>query len=168
MSGPTRSLTIQWHDPLATARGANGRTGLAFLRAIIAGEVPPAPMQSTMGFALISADDGLVRFRLESPGEHLYNPMNSVHGGVAATLLDSAMGSAVMSTLDENTAYTTCDFTVHLTRAMTTRTGPAIAEGRVLHRGKRIVTALGRLTDADGRVLAHGSTTCLLLERPAG
>jgi uncharacterized protein (TIGR00369 family) len=149
---------------MATARGAEGRTGLALLRAIIDGTVPPAPIQATLGFDLVAADDGLVRFQMV-PGEQHYNPMNGVHGGVACVLLDSAMSSAVMSTLDEKTAYTTADIMVHLTRPMSAGTGLVTAEGRVVHRGNRVATAEGRLTDGEGRLLAHATTTCVLLER---
>jgi uncharacterized protein (TIGR00369 family) len=159
-----RARTVTWQDPLSTARGASGRTGIAFLRAILDGAIPPAPIQATLGFDLIAAEEGVARFRL-LPGEHLYNPMNGVHGGVACTLLDSAMGSAVMTTLDEKTGYTTADLTVHLTRAISAKTGPIVAEGRVVHRGSRVATAEGRLTDGEGRLLAHGTTTCLLIDR---
>jgi uncharacterized protein (TIGR00369 family) len=159
-----RTRTVTWHDPIETAQGAAGRTGLAFLKAIMAGTLRPAPIQATLGFDLVFAEPGIVRFRLV-PGEHLYNPMNGVHGGVACTLLDSAMGSAVMSTLDERSAYTTADILVHLTRPVGVKTGPVVAEGRVLHRGSRVATAEGRLTDEEGRLLGHATTTCLLLER---
>jgi uncharacterized protein (TIGR00369 family) len=159
-----RTRHVTWTDPLATARGAAGRTGLAFLRAILDGTIPPAPIQATMGFDLIAAEEGVARFRA-MPAEHLYNPMNGVHGGVACTLLDSAMGSAVMTTLDEKTGYSTLDLTVHLTRPISAKTGPIVAEGRVVHRGSRIATAEGRLTDGEGRLLAHATTTCILMER---
>jgi uncharacterized protein (TIGR00369 family) len=159
-----RSRSVTWQDPMATAGGAAGRTGLAFLKAILDGTVPPAPIQATLGFDLVAVEDGIARFRLD-PGEHLYNPMNGVHGGVACTLLDSAMGSAVMTTLDERTAYVTADVVVHLTRAITSKTGPIVAEGRVVHRGTRVATAEGRLTDGEGRLLAHSTTTCVLMER---
>jgi uncharacterized protein (TIGR00369 family) len=137
---------------------------LAFLKAIIEGAIPPAPIQATLGFDLIFAEEGLARFRL-APGEHLYNPMNGVHGGVACTLLDSAMGSAVMTTLDEKTGYSTADIIVHLTRPISVKTGPIVAEGRVVHRGSRVATAEGRLTDQEGRLLAHATATCVLTER---
>jgi uncharacterized protein (TIGR00369 family) len=159
-----RTRHVTWQDPMATAQGAAGRTGSAFLKAILDGTIPPAPIQSTLGFDLTVVEEGLVRFRM-TPGEHLYNPMNGVHGGVAGTLLDSAMGSAVMSTLDEKTGYVTADIVVHLTRPISVRTGPIVAEGRVVHRGSRLATAEGRLTDAEGRLLAHATTTCMLLER---
>jgi uncharacterized protein (TIGR00369 family) len=159
-----RRRSVTWNDPMLTATGASGRTGLQFLRAILEGQLPPAPIQATLGFELVAAEEGLVRFEL-TPGEHLYNPMGGVHGGVACTLLDSAMGSAVMSTLDAKTGYTTADLTVHLTRGISVKTGPILAEGRVLHRGSRVATAEGRLTDREGRLLAHATITSLLLER---
>jgi len=159
-----RSRTIRWHDPVTTARAAAGRTGMEFLRAIVAGEIPPAPIQYTLGFDLVAVDEGVVRFRC-LPDESHYNPMNGVHGGIACTLLDSAMGSAVLTTLDETKAYTTVDLTVHLTRPITTRTGPIVAEGRVVHRGGRVATAEGRVTDERGTLLAHATTTCLIIDR---
>jgi uncharacterized protein (TIGR00369 family) len=159
-----RTRTVIWTDPLSIARGAAGRTGIAFLRAILDGTLPAAPIQATLGFDLVAVDEGLARFRLV-PGEHLYNPMGGVHGGVACTLLDSAMGSAVLTTVDEKTGYTTADLIVHLTRPISAHTGPIVAEGRVVHRGNRVATAEGRLTDGTGRVLAHGTTTCLLIDR---
>jgi wobble nucleotide-excising tRNase/acyl-coenzyme A thioesterase PaaI-like protein len=96
--------TTEWDDPLAPAGGATGRSGIAFLRAILDGATPPAPIQAMLGFDLVEVEEGVVRFRL-TPGEHRYNPMNAVHGGVACVLLDSAMGSAAMTTLDEKTGY---------------------------------------------------------------
>jgi uncharacterized protein (TIGR00369 family) len=162
-----RTSTAPGHDSLATPGAAAGRSGIAFLQGILDGATPPAPIQSTLGFDLIDVREGAARFRL-SPGEHLYNPMNAVHGGVACVLLDSAMGSAAMTTLDEKTAYTTVDLTVHLTRAIQASTGPITAEGRVLHRGQRVVVTEGRLTDEQGRLLAHATGTCLLFERPVG
>jgi uncharacterized protein (TIGR00369 family) len=159
-----RTRTITWNDPLATAAGAEGRTGLEFLRAIIDGVVPPPPIGETLSFALIGAEEGLARFR-GTPDELHMNPMNQVHGGYAATLLDSAMGSAVMSTLDKDTAYTTVELSIRLTRGIMPKSGAIVAEGRIVHRGSRIATAEGRLTDAEGRLLAHGTTTCLLMPR---
>ena len=142
-----RTLTITWNDPLATASGAAGRSGLEFLRAIIDGQVPPPPIGETLGFSLLSAEEGVARFR-GTPEEHHMNPMNQVHGGYAATLLDSAMGSAVMSTLDKDTAYTTVELSIRLTRGIMPNTGPIIAEGRIVYRGSRIATAEGRLVES--------------------
>jgi uncharacterized protein (TIGR00369 family) len=159
-----RARTVTWEDPMTTARGASGRTGLLFLRAILDGTIPPAPVQATLGFDLVAVEEGLARFAM-TPGEHLYNPMNGVHGGVACTLLDSAMGSAVMSTLDANTGYVTADVVVHLTRPITSGSGRIVAEGRIVHRGSRLATAEGRLEDAAGRLLAHATSTCILSPR---
>jgi uncharacterized protein (TIGR00369 family) len=159
-----RTRTIEWQDPMHTARAAAGRSGLEFLKAIAAGDVPQPPISPALGFALVSAEEGVARFRGE-PAEYQYNPMGAVHGGWAATLLDSAMGSAIMTTLDAETGYTTTQLTIYLTRAIDAGTGPVIAEGRVIHRGGRVATAEGRLTDERGRLLAHGSTSCLVMPR---
>jgi uncharacterized protein (TIGR00369 family) len=91
--------------------------------------------------------------------------MGAVHGGYACTLLDSAMGCAVMTTLDERSAYTTARLAVQLVRPITIATGPVLAEGRVVHRGSRVATAEGRLVDEAGKLLAHATTTCLILPR---
>lgn len=93
------------------------------------------------------------------------NPAGTVHGGVSATLLDSCMGLAVQSTLEQGMGQTTLEFKISLVRPITPETGPIRAEGVVLSRGRRIGTAEGRITDAGGRLLAHGTTTCLIFER---
>jgi uncharacterized protein (TIGR00369 family) len=140
------------------------RTGLDLLRAICTGELPQAPISKTLAFELIDANEGVTRFR-GHPSKEQYNPMGQVHGGWACTLLDSAMGAAVMTTLDADTGYTTTQLAIHLTGTIDADTGPVVAEGRVLHRGKRVATAEAKLTDARGRLLAHGTTSCLLLSR---
>jgi uncharacterized protein (TIGR00369 family) len=160
-----RTRTIQWDDPALTAGAAKGKTGLAFLRGILEGLTPVAPIQKTLGFELVAAEEGLARFR-SMPGEHMYNPMGGVHGGVACTLLDSAMGCAVMTTCDEKTGYTTVELSMHLTRPITLKSGPITAEGRILNRGSRLVTVEARLTDEQDRLLAHATSTCLLMQRP--
>ena len=162
----TRTRTVDFEEPAATASGALGKTGIEFLRDILAGKLPAAPIQAALGFELVEVADGFARFQL-IPGEHLYGPLNSVHGGVAATLLDSAMGAAVITTLDEATGCSTATMTVHFTRAINERTVKVLAEGWVVHRGSRLVTTEGRLTDEQGRLLAHGSATLALSERQA-
>ena len=159
-----RVHTFRWEDPAQIAAHADGLTGYQFLRGILEGTIPQAPILLGLGVALSAVEKGVVRFR-GTPREYMYNPMNGVHGGVACLVLDSAMGSAVMTTLDERTAYTTVDLTVHLTRPITVRTGPFTAEGRVMARGTRIATAEGRLVDEQDRLLAHATSTCLLIER---
>jgi uncharacterized protein (TIGR00369 family) len=125
-------------------------------------EIPHAPVAELLGFTLIELGDGQASFELD-PGERHYNPLGTVHGGIAATLLDSAMGVAVHTTLDEGQRYTTLELKVNFVRAITEDTGPVVATGSVIHRGGRVATAEARLTDADGRLLAHGTSTCLIM-----
>jgi uncharacterized protein (TIGR00369 family) len=160
----SRERQTEWADPQTLLRGIEGKTGLAFLTAIIKGELPAPPMCVTLGFKLVHAEEGLVKFE-GWPDEYQYNPMGSVHGGWSATLLDSAMGSAVASTLDTQSVYTTLDFTVHLVRTITKDTGPLTSEGKVVNRGSRVATAEGRLLDPTGKLYAHASTTCLVMPR---
>jgi uncharacterized protein (TIGR00369 family) len=148
------------------AAAALGKCGLELLKGVIEGRVPAAPIQATLGYQLIEVSDGFAKLEL-LPGEHLFNAHALVHSGVAATLLDSAMGTAVMTTLDAVTGYSTSTLSVHLTRAITPRTVKVLAEGWVVHRGSRLVTPEGRLTDEQGRLLAHGSATCALVDRPS-
>jgi uncharacterized protein (TIGR00369 family) len=157
-----RSLTVTWQDPAGLATRARDGSGLEFLRAIISGELPPAPIQELLGFELEEADEGRVVFSLE-PGEQHYNPIGSVHGGVAATLLDSAMGAAIHSTLPQGSGYTTLEVKFNLVRAITAKTGRVVAEGKVIHAGKTVATVEASLRSADGdKLLAHGTSTCLI------
>jgi uncharacterized protein (TIGR00369 family) len=138
-------------------------TGLETLRAIAAGEAPGAPIAELLGFAPVEAEEGRVVFAAE-PGPEHYNPIGTVHGGLAATLLDSAMGCAVHSTLPAGVGYTTLELKVNFTRPITSETGRILCEGTVVHRGGRVATAEGRVyAEADGKLLAHGTTTCLIL-----
>jgi uncharacterized protein (TIGR00369 family) len=140
------------------------RTGLQHLRAILSGEIPQAPISGTLDFRLVAAEEGSTRFE-GLPARAFENPYGTVHGGYACTLLDSAMGAAVMSTLDAESTYTTTQLTVNLTRPITRETGPVIAEGRVVHRGKRLATAEAFLRDGKGALLAHATTTCMIMAR---
>jgi uncharacterized protein (TIGR00369 family) len=162
MPDEDRTLTISWQDPAELAGRARGMAGLEFLRAIVSGELPPAPIQELMGFPLVEADEGRVVFSAE-PGEQHYNPIGVVHAGLAATMLDSAMGAAVHSTLEQGGGYTTLETKFNLVRPVTAASGEIRAEGQVVHRGSRVATAEGRVTSADGKLLAHGTSTCLIL-----
>jgi uncharacterized protein (TIGR00369 family) len=142
-----------------------GKTGIELLREALAGKLPTTALQATLGFVLAEVSDGFARYEL-APREDVHAVALAVHAGVPAMLLDAAMGAAVMTTLDAVTSYTTAMLTVHVTRAITARTVNVLAEGWVVHRGSRLVTAEGRLTDEQGRLLAHGSATCALTERP--
>ena len=137
-------------------------TGLEHLRGIVDGTIPQAPMAELMGFAPTEIEEGFAVFEGE-PTDALNNPMGTVHGGFAATILDSAMGCAVHSTLPAGGAYATLELSVNLIRPITAQTGRVRAEGRLIHAGRRAATAEGRLVAVDtGKLLAHGTTTCLI------
>jgi uncharacterized protein (TIGR00369 family) len=141
-------------------------TGLDQLLAIRDHTTPPAPIQELLGFDLVEVDHGTSTFRYQPDGRHR-NPLGTVHGGIAMTLLDSATGAAVHSTLTDGDGYATLETKVNLVRAIKPTTGPLRAEGRVLHRGTTVATAEGRLVGEDGRLYAHATSTCLILpQRP--
>jgi uncharacterized protein (TIGR00369 family) len=159
-----RSRTFSWSDPLATAAAARELPGIDAIRAIAAGELPPPPIASLLDFEIALVEPGRVVFAIE-PAEWMYNPIGSVHGGVAATLLDSSLGCAVHTVLDAGAAYTTTDLHVRYVRAMTADTGRVLADSRVVHVGRKLATAEGRLyAEADAaRLFAHATTSCLIL-----
>jgi uncharacterized protein (TIGR00369 family) len=134
-------------------------SGLEFLTAILAGTLPAPPICRTLDFRLVEADKGRAVF-VGNPARDFYNPIGSVHGGYASTLLDSCMGCAVHSMIDAGRGYATLELKVNLVRAITEKTGAVRAEGRIIHAGRTTATAEGRLTDAAGKLLAHGTTTC--------
>jgi uncharacterized protein (TIGR00369 family) len=139
--------------------------GLDFVRAIFDGSLPAPPIMQTIEPFGCSAEPGLVVMN-SIPGFRHYNPIGSVHGGYAATLLDSAMGLAVHTMLPPGTGYTTLEFKISFIKGISHDTGPVRSEGRTLSLGRRIATAEGRITDAKGRLLAHATTTCLVFEMP--
>ena len=138
-------------------------SGWEFVRGLADGTLPLNMIARTLGYDVVAAERGRVLVAVEPSDEHL-NPAGTVHGGLAATLLDSAMGLAVQSTLEKGFAQTTVEFKISLMRPITPETGRITAEGRVLNCGRRVGTAEGRLTDDNGRLLAHGTTTCLIFE----
>jgi uncharacterized protein (TIGR00369 family) len=162
-SSAERSRTFSWHDPLETAARASSLSGVQYMTAIAEGTIPPPPIAQLMGFSLIEVERGRAVFAFE-PAEWMYNPIGTIHGGVAATLLDSCMGCAVHTTLDPGSAYTTTDLQVRYIRGMTAGMGRVLAEGTVVHSGGRIATAEGRLiVEADEKLIAHASTGCVIL-----
>jgi uncharacterized protein (TIGR00369 family) len=135
--------------------------GLGFLKAMIAGVIPQAPMFDLLGFRLVEAEHGRTVFE-GSPAAGHYNPFGVAHGGLAASMLDSALGLAIYSTLPAGNAITTLELKVNLVRAITKDTGPLRAEGRVIHCGRTVATADSDLKDASGKLYAHANTTCMI------
>jgi len=138
-------------------------SGLEFVQGLVDGTLPLNTIAETLGYDVTEAAKGRVVVAITPDGTHL-NPSGTVHGGLAATLLDSCMGLAIRSMLDKGFAQTTLEFKISLVRPITPETGPIQAEGIVLNCGRRIGTAEGRITDQAGRLLAHGTTTCLIFQ----
>jgi uncharacterized protein (TIGR00369 family) len=158
-----RTRSFSWEDPTATADAGLELTGLECMRAIMDGRLPAPPIARLLDFTIVEVEDGRAVFAME-PAEWMYNPIGSVHGGIAATLLDSCMGCAVHTTLAAGVGYTTTDLQVRYIRGMSHATGRVLAEGRVVHRGRRTATAEGRLfVESDETLLAHGTTGCVIL-----
>jgi uncharacterized protein (TIGR00369 family) len=157
-----RERTISWADPVESASRGAELGGLEYLRMIAAGELPPPPIAALLGFDIVEVENGRAVFAV-TPQEFHYNPIGVVHGGLAATLLDSAMGCAVHTTLPAGTGYTTLEVKVNFARAITRETGRVLCEASLIHRGRTVATAEGRVTaEQTGKLLAHGTTTCLL------
>jgi uncharacterized protein (TIGR00369 family) len=158
----TRTRTFSWRDPLPGAKAAQTMSGLEYLQAFQRGEFPAPPIAELMNFRFTEVSEGRIVFTGE-PAEYHYNPIGTVHGGFAATLLDSALGCAVHSTLPAGAGYTTLELKVNYVRPITIKTGTVFCEGKVIYVGGRIATAEARLTDAGGKLYAHGTTTCMIL-----
>jgi uncharacterized protein (TIGR00369 family) len=161
-----RSRTYEWGDPKVSAAAVGRASGLEFLRDVLAGRLPAAPIAATLGFALEEVESGRAVFAME-PGEEHYNPIGSVHGGVYATLLDSAAGCAVQSVLPAGMGYTSLDLNVKFLRPITVDTGKVRAVGTVLSQGRRTALAQAELFDATDRLLAHATSSCMIFPVPA-
>lgn len=153
--------THRWEDPAGMAAAA-GMDGLSVMRAVLAGELPAPPIAGLLGLELESVAEGRTVFTLE-PAAYHYNPFGTVHGGVYATLLDSALGCAVHTTLPAGVGYTSLDLDVRFLRRITTATGLVRATGWVVHRGRSTLLARADLRDGAGRLLAEGSSSCMIL-----
>src|SRR5437588_10824492 len=158
----SRTREIIWEDPTAAVQTGKTISGIAYLKALQSGELPPPPIAVLMGMWIAEVSEGRVVFSLE-PAEYHYNPLGTVHGGVMATLLDSAMGCVVQSMLPAGTSYTTLELTGNSLPRVSATTGAVYAEAKIIHVGGRIATAEGRLTDAAGKLYAPGTTTCIIL-----
>lgn len=159
----TRSRELTWQDPLPVAAAGSELSGFDYVSRIASGELPPPPIAVVMRMSIEEVERGRVVFAGEPSEEH-YNPIGVVHGGYAATLLDSAMGSAVHTTLEPGSAYTTLTLETKFVRPITAAVARVLATGEVIHAGRRQATAVARLTDAGtGKLLAHATSTCLIL-----
>ncbi|MBI2752047.1 MAG: PaaI family thioesterase [Betaproteobacteria bacterium] len=157
-----RTHTVTWQDPVPLAQAARSMSGIDFLRAVRDGRLPPAPIQQLIGMKLAEVEEGRVVWEL-TPGEQHYNPIGTVHAGITATMLDSAMACAVHSTLPVGKGYTTLEFKINLVRGVTMKAGTLRASAHLVHGGKSTATAEGRLEDASGALYAHASSTCIIL-----
>jgi len=159
----TRTREITWQDPVPVAAQGARMSGLEYIQALAAGELPPPPIAVLMRFEPVEVEPGRAVFEGE-PGEEHYNPIGVVHGGYAATILDSALGCAVHTTLPAGAGYTTLSLEVKLVRPITREVGKVLAEAEVLYRGRRQATAQARLTGAaEGKLLAHATATCMII-----
>ncbi|MEV1065235.1 PaaI family thioesterase [Streptomyces sp. NPDC050263] len=161
-----RTRTYQWEDPEILAEAAGSMAGLDFLRAMQQGRLPGPPISATVDMTVDEVEPGRVVFSL-TPGEEHYNPIGSVHGGIFATLLDSAAGCAVQSTLPQGMAYTSLDLTVKFLRRITVDTGTVRAVGTVVSGSRRTALAQAQLFDATDRLLAHATSSCMIFPVPA-
>jgi uncharacterized protein (TIGR00369 family) len=150
---------------VATAQMVGDKTGLEILQAMLRGELPFPYIAETLDFSLIEIEAGRAVFQGTPQLKH-YNPLGSVHGGWYATLLDSAVGCAIHSTMPAGRAYTTAEISVNIVRAATVNTGPLRAIANVIHSGRQLATAEGRIVGPDAKVYAHATTTCLVFEAP--
>ena len=158
-----RTRTYGWADPAALQRASAGLSGLELIQKFAAGELPPPPIIAMLEAEIVEAERGRVVFAL-TPAEWMFNPIGSVHGGIAATILDSCMGCAVHTMLAAGIGYTTGDLHIRYLRAMTTETGRVLAEGTVIHAGRRQATADARLTvESSGKLIATGTSACVML-----
>jgi len=158
-----RTREISWHDPMIGANLATTMTGLDYLRAMSAGEIPPPPIVALMNMTLGEVEPGRVTFTCV-PDESHYNPIGTVHGGFACTVLDSVAGCAVHSTLPQGVGYTSLEIKVNYLRALNTVSGVLTVTGTVTKPGSRIAFAEGVVTDSEGRTVATASSTLLVFE----
>jgi uncharacterized protein (TIGR00369 family) len=157
-SRPNRSIGVAAREQVA------GRTGMQVLAAIVSGELPRPPIGDTLDFLLVHVEPGIAVFQ-GRPGRRHYNPLGSVHGGWFATLLDSCVGCAVHSSLPAGKGYTTLELKLNIVRPLTDAVPLVRAEGRVVHGGRQVATAEGRLVGPDGKLYAHATTTCLVFDQ---
>lgn len=162
MQDNNRQRTFTWSDPQPAIDAAQTFDGLTVLQGIVDGSLPPPPISDLMNFHLTEAEKGRAVFSGE-PAEYHYNPAGAVHGGLAATLIDSATACAVYSMLPAGVFYTTIELHVNYVRPITLHTGRLRCIGQVIHNGRRQATAEARLLDDNDKLYAHGTATCLIM-----
>lgn len=160
MTGRDRSYS--WEDPTALAAAGMQQSGIDYLRALTSGDLPLPPICATVGFRFVEVDEGRCVMELD-PGEHQYNTIGTVHGGVIVTLLDSAAGNAVHSMLPAGTGYTTVSLNTSFLRPIQADSGPMRAVGQLIRAGRRMALSEARLIDADDRLYAHATATCMIM-----
>ena len=161
----TRTRRYSWSDPKPGADAARRMSGLDYITAMMKGAIPVGPIMDTLAFRLVEVGDGVAVFECE-PREFVYNAIGSVHGGIPATLIDSAASCAVHTKLPAGTGYTTVNLSVDMIKSITAASGTLRCEGRVVRAGNRIAVADAELKGADGTLYARGSVTCLILPPP--
>jgi uncharacterized protein (TIGR00369 family) len=161
-SDDPRVRTFRWHDPHALSARARSMSGLEILRAMVSGEISPPPFAELIGLRLTVAEPARAVFEFD-PAEYMYSPLSTVHGGILTTVLDSAMGCALHTTLPTGVSYTTLELKVNFNRPVTERNGRMTAEGRVVHAGRTVATAEARLVDHAGKLHAHATSTLMVL-----
>lgn len=157
-----RSQTFSWINPKEVLREASTMSGLEVMQALVAGELPPPPIAVLMQFAPVEVGDGKVVFEC-TPSEAHYNPIGTVHGGLACTFLDTLVGCAAHTTLPAGVGYTSIDLNVSYLRNILDTSGPLIGTGTVTKRGSRVIFAEGSIVDKDGRLVATGTSSLLVI-----
>jgi len=153
--------TINEEESSAKAEARRAMSGIEYMRKLMAGELTPSGMAQLMGFKLVGVTEGHAVFSVK-PDERHYNGLGIAHGGLAATLLDSAMGCAINTMMAPGKIFTTLEMKINYTRPMRSETGEVLCEANVIHVGRRTATAEGRIVDREGRLYAHGTATCML------
>lgn len=157
-----RSRIVEWHDPMISAKQVLSMSGLEFLLGIRSGEIPRPPIMELMGIKGEEVEEGRIVFSVE-PAEYHYNPLGTVHGGLAATILDTAMACAVQTTLPAGVGLTTVEMKVNYLRPLTGKTGKVFCEGKVITVSRTLALAEGRIIDGQGKLYAHATETCMIL-----
>jgi uncharacterized protein (TIGR00369 family) len=159
---PTKRIyTITWEDPERSSRQAGSISGIDYLRAVRDGRIQPPPIAKLIGYQIVDIENGRAVFKLK-PAEYHYNPFATVHGGIASTILDTAMTAAVLSTLPAGQGCSTLEIKVNFIRPITGQTGELHCQAKTIHVGSRIATAEGKLKDKRGKLYAHAVSTCMI------